>query len=295
METSSKRKFRFGITGRGESVAEWRDFARKAEDLGYSTLVIGDHVDRFMAPLLALVAAAQATTRLRFGAQVLVNDFRHPAIVAKEAATADVMTDGRFELGVGVGSTPQEYQMIGLPIETPGVRVERVRESVRILKAFFTQETVNYNGRHYQIAGLAGYPKPVQRPHMPLMIGANGPRTLRLAAQEADIISILTQLSAGTRASGSMSEKVGIVREAAGPRYEKCELHTWFTRVQIDAEGPLGSLPANQEGFPGLAGSRDQVIEQLLAEREQNDISYITVTGPAIDVFAPVVARLAGT
>lgn len=288
---SQLRTFRFAVTGRGETLAEWQNFAKKAEDLGYSTLVIGDHVDRFLAPLPALVSAAHVTSRLRFAAQTLVNDLRHPAILAKEVATADVLTDGRFELGLGAGSTLRDRQLIGLPAETPGQRVERVTESVRILKAFFTQDSVTFQGNHYQVAGLPAYPRPLQHP-LPLLIGANGPRMLRLAAREANIISILTQESAGTRASGGMADKVAIVRKAAGARYDQCELHTWYTSVQVD--GRPAQESRTQEAPTGLAGSVEEVVEQLIAERERNDISYITVTGPAIDAFAPVVARLAG-
>jgi probable F420-dependent oxidoreductase len=290
---SRKRRFRFAVTGRGETLSEWLDFARKAEDLGYSTLALGDHIDRFMAPLVALVAAAQATTTLRFGAQILVNDFRHPAVVAKEAATADVMTGGRLELGLGAGSTLGDYELAGLPVDPPRIRVERLAESVSILKAFFTQDAVTHKGKHYQIEGLASYPKPAQQPRVPLMIGASGLRTLELAAKEADIISILTGLSAGARSSGRMVDKIARVREVAGQRYEQCEIHTWYTRVQVDGEPEMGSSPL--ASIEGLIGSRQQVIEQVLRDREENDVSYITVGGSAIDAFAPVVRELAGT
>jgi probable F420-dependent oxidoreductase len=294
MTETTTRKFRFAVTGRGETLAQWQDFARKAEDLGYSTLAIGEHIDRFMAPLLALSVAAQATKHLRFGAQILINDFRHPLILAKEAATTDVLTEGRLELGIGLGSTLRDYQMAGLPIYSAGARVERIQETVAILKAFFSQETVTYEGKHYQIEGIRCYPSPVQKPHIPLMIGAAGPRMLSFAAREADIISILTERSAGPSISGSMSEKIGIVREAAGSRFDKCEIHTWYTRVQVDGEPQMGASLANSPHF-GLVGSREQVIDQLLAERELNGVAYITVTGAAIDAFAPVVSRLAGT
>jgi alkanesulfonate monooxygenase SsuD/methylene tetrahydromethanopterin reductase-like flavin-dependent oxidoreductase (luciferase family) len=136
---------------------------------------------------------------------VLVNNFRHPAAVAKEAATADLMTDGRFELGIGAGSNLRDLRMAGLPVEPPAVRVERVTEAVQILKAFFTEEAVTFKGKHYQIEDLPAYPKPVQKPHLPLMIGANSGRMLRLAAREADIISIITpvSVSGGDRATGN--------------------------------------------------------------------------------------------
>src|SRR5436190_9329945 len=113
----SDRKFRFGVSGRGNTLSEWKDFARKAEDLGYSTLVLPDHFSQQLAPLPALVAAAQATNTIRFGTQVLANDFRHPAVLAKEAATVDVLTDGRFDLGIGTGSQDQDNMLAGLPLD----------------------------------------------------------------------------------------------------------------------------------------------------------------------------------
>ena len=288
------RRFRFGVTGRGDTLAEWLDFARKAEGLGYSTLVVGDHPGRFLAPLPALAAAAQVTRTLRFGVQTLVNDLRHPAVLASEAATADLLTDGRFELGIGAGSSVRDREMLGLPSASPAERVERLTEAVAILKAFFTQEVVNFKGRHYQIDALPGFPRTVQRPHLPLLIGANGPRMLRLAAAEADIVSILTERSGGPpgHASGTIAEKVAVVRQAAAARFAGCEVHTWFTRVQVGDDPE--DRPLSQRQTLGLAGTPEQIIEDLVRDRELYDVSYVTVSGTAIDAFAPVVARLAG-
>ena len=288
-----KRNFRFGVTGRGSTLQEWCDFARKAEDLGYSTLVVGDHVGRFCAPFSALVAAAQVTTRLQFAVQVLVNDFRHPVIVAQEAATADVLTDGRFELGLGAGSLAADRRLIGLPQDSQGSQVERVAESVEILKAFFTRESVTFKGKHYQVEDLRCYPRPVQRPYMPLMIGGSGPRMLRLAAWEASIVSILTESSAD-HMSGSMADKISVVRQAAGDRYGDREIHTWFTRVQVDGRPSLADMPGRESDPVGLSGSLDEGSDRLVMERDLYDVSYITITGAAIDAFSPVVERLAG-
>jgi probable F420-dependent oxidoreductase len=288
-----KKKFRFGVTGRGGTLKEWCDFARKAEDLGYSTLVIGDHVGRFLAPFSALVAAAQVTTSLRFAVQVLVNDLRHPAIVAQEAVTADVLTEGRFELGLGAGSLAADRRLVGLPQDSPGSQVERVAESVDILKAFFTRESVTFEGKHYQIEDLRCYPKPVQRPFMPLMIGGSGPRMLRLAARDASIVSILTESSAD-HMSGNMADKIAVVRQAAGDRYGDREIHTWFTRVQVDGRPSLADMPGREADPVGLSGSFAEVSDRLIVERDLYDVSYITITGAAIDAFAPVVQRLGG-
>jgi probable F420-dependent oxidoreductase len=291
--TKTDRQFRFAVTGRGETRKDWCEFARKAEDFGYSTLAIGDHIGRFMAPFQALVVAAQVTTTLRFAVQTLVNDARHPAVVAQEAATADVLTGGRFEIGIGAGSLQRDRQQLGLPADPPRVRVERVAEAVQILKAYLTNDTVNFSGKHYTIEGLPAFPKPLQRPRPPLMIGASAPRMLRLAAEQADIVGILTAESADM-ISGAMPEKIALVRRIAASRYEAIELHTWFTRVQVDGS-PSTITGRDDQRQRGLIGSREEIVERLVANRERYDVSYITISGSALEAFAPVVARLAGT
>ncbi|HWO73257.1 MAG TPA: TIGR03621 family F420-dependent LLM class oxidoreductase [Dehalococcoidia bacterium] len=285
----AKRKFRFGVSGRGETLQQWRDFARKAEDLGYSSLDLPDHFGRQFAPMVALVAAAQVTTRLRFATTMLCNDFRHPVMLAKEAATVDVLTDGRFELGLGTGSRPLDNAEAGMPLDPPGVRVERLRETIAILRLCFgPDEKVSFAGGHYRIEGLEAYPKPVQRP-LPLMIGARGPRMLRLAAREADIVGVL---EGGEGPGSSLGEKMAVIREAAGERYDQIEFSQLFFNVQVDGQPPSVGVPARGTA---LVGSRDQVVDQLERLREEHDISYIMVIGPVIDAFAPVVARLAGS
>src|SRR5436305_7494108 len=161
----NERKFRFGVSGRGETLTHWRDFARKAEDLGYSSLDLPDHFTPQLSPLPALAVAAQVTSRLRFATTMVDNDFRHPALLAKEAATVDLLTDGRFELGIGTGSVPADNEQTGIPFDPPAVRVERIKETLQILRRFFgSDDTVNFSGQHYQIKDLAAYPKPIQRP-----------------------------------------------------------------------------------------------------------------------------------
>jgi probable F420-dependent oxidoreductase len=279
------RPFRFGVSGRGDTLAQWRDFARKAEDLGYSTLLLPDHFGPQFAPLIALGVAAQATRTLRFGTLVLDNDFRHPAVLAKEAATLDVLTEGRFELGIGTGSRPEDNEQAGIPLDPPVARYERIVETIRILKSFFADDSVTFDGRHYHVSGLRGYPKPVQQPSPPLLMGASGPRMLRLAAREADIIGVMGP-------DESASERMALVRAAAGERYAHLEFNTLYLRVQVDGQ-PSTSI-AEFSHLAGLSGSRSEVIEYLERRRETLDVSYVAVIGTAIDAFAPVVAELAG-
>jgi probable F420-dependent oxidoreductase len=148
MGARGQRRFRFGVRNTGTSLAEWQHVARKAEDLGFSTLVVQDHVGQQLAPLPALVAAAAVTSRLRLGTVVLNNDFRHPAILAQEAATVDVLTNGRLELGLGAGWQLTDYQQTGLAFAAPGERLARLAETVHICKAFFTAPTVTFHGQH---------------------------------------------------------------------------------------------------------------------------------------------------
>src|SRR5262249_54457961 len=149
MAPVAQRRFRFGVRHTGSTLEEWQRVARKAEALGFSTLVVQDHVDKQFAPLPALVAAAAVTSTLRLGTVVLNNDLRHPALLAKEAATVDVLTNGRLELGLGAGWLLADYHQTGLPLHTPGERLARLAETVQICKAFFTEETVTFHGKYY--------------------------------------------------------------------------------------------------------------------------------------------------
>jgi probable F420-dependent oxidoreductase len=284
----TKRPFRFGISGRGETLQQWRDFAKKAEDLGYYSLDLPDHFAHQFAPLIALGVAAQATSTIRFATTMMCNDFRHPVMLAKEAATLDVLSEGRFELGIGTGSQPRDNVMSGIPEDPPGKKIERLAETIDIVKAHFSDaERVDYPGKHYQIADLEAYPKPVQKP-LPIMVGARGDRMLRLAAREADIIGVMAN-----DAGDDLAAKMSVVREAAGDRYGAITFTQLYFNVQVDGQPTEGPAAAPRQ--PNLVGSRDQIVDKLQKLRDEHDVSYIMVIGPVMDAFAPVVAQLAGT
>jgi probable F420-dependent oxidoreductase len=305
------RKFRFGVLISGaESVAAWRDTARKAEDLGYSTLLIADHFGRQLAPIPALVSAADATTQLRVGTFVLDNDFRHPAALAKEAATVDLLTDGRLELGIGAGWNPADYHKTGLDFEAAGIRVSRLEEALHIVKAFFAGGPVTFHGRYYHVANLDALPHTVQKPRPPIMLGAAGRRMLTLAAKEADILNFPDRPSHGVSTAGNpalgitVEEQMAIVREAAGERYPHLELSSLciprITDQVTDTIDGLAKLmqttPDIVQAMPGaLVGSLDAITEKLQANRNRFDLSYPVIPGAALTTMAPVVARLAGT
>jgi probable F420-dependent oxidoreductase len=304
------------LVSRAESLAEWRETARRAEALGYSTLLIADHFGQQLAPLPALVSAADATSRLRVGTFVLDNDFRHPAALAKEAATVDLLTDGRLELGIGAGWNAADYSTTGIPFESAGTRVSRLQEALQIIKAFFDGGSggtgsggqVTFSGRHYQVSALAAVPRPLKRP--PILLGGAGRRMLRLAAREADILNFPDRPSHGVSTAGNQAlgitfaEQMAIVREAAGERYSQLELSALcIPRITDDVAQTIQTLatqmqttPTIVEAMPGtLVGSLDAIAEKLQANREHFDLSYAVIPGAALSTLAPVVARLAGT
>lgn len=325
MTKPTRRAFRFGVAAAApESAAAWRELARKAEDLGYATLLLADHMGRTVAPLPAALAAAAATTRLRVGTQVLANDFRNPAILAKEVATIDLLTDGRFELGIGTGwpagspTGDADSRQTGIPFGDGSVRVDRLRESVQIIKAFLSEDQpVTFRGKHYQVEGLVPHPRPVQRPRPPIMVAGAGPRILRLAAREADIVNlaprppIVGRTARGTVGFGlTMADSVAIVREAAGERFDELELCVFANNpaagnpsITDDPEPLIAKLAEELQttreavlAMPAtLIGSVAAIVERVQQHREQYGISYRVIPSYAMDAFAPVVARLAGT
>jgi probable F420-dependent oxidoreductase len=310
---ATDRRFRFGaqLSFAGTS-EDWVARARRVEELGYSTLCVPDHFDDQLAPIPALVAAAAATTTLRVGTLVLDNDYRHPVLTAKEAATVDVLSGGRFELGMGAGWLRSDYEHAGIPCERAGVRIDRLAEGVAVVKGLLGGGKFSFAGRHYTVTGLAGTPLPVQRPCPPLLIGGGGRRILSMAGREADIVSVNFDLSSGsigtqvgaTATAGATAEKVGWVREAAGDRFDDIELSytAYLTMVTDDREAVAGGLG---QGFgldteqvlamPNFAiGTVAQIADELERRRDELGFSYIVVGGECYEAMAPVVARLAG-
>jgi probable F420-dependent oxidoreductase len=305
------RRFRFGaLISSASSRKEWVETARQVEALGFSTILIADHFGRQLAPMPALVSAAEATTTLRVGTFVLDNDFRHPAALAKEAATVDLLTDGRLELGIGAGWNPADYRKTGLTFEAAGTRVGKLEEAVQIIKAFFAREPVSFEGRYYQIDGLDPLPQTVQKPRPPIMLGGAGRRMLRIAAREADIINFPDRPSHGVSTAGNpalgitVEEQMAAIKLAAGERYSQLELSSLcIPRVTDDIEGTYEKLAQQMQTTPdivrampgALIGSTEAIVEKLQRNRERFDLSYAVIPGAALSDMAPVVSRLAGT
>jgi probable F420-dependent oxidoreductase len=308
--------FRFGVNvRRAKSRAEWQETARKIEGLGYATLNLPDHLTDLIAPMPALVSAAEATTTLRVGTNVLNNDLRHPVLVAREAAAVDLLADGRLQLGLGAGSIQAEYEQAGLGFDRGRTRVERLAEAVTIIKGLLKGEKVTFTGRHYHVTGHTIAPLPVQRPHPPILIGGNGPRLLALAAREADIVGLsgLTFWKGGAvppdlsgwRVS-SLDEQVRLVREIAGDeRFSRLEINALVQRVVVtdNRRGAAEELSRSWTQLTPdevlqspyvLIGSVDEMVEDIQARRKRWGISYYLIHEPYLDDLAPVVARLAG-
>jgi probable F420-dependent oxidoreductase len=314
------RPFRFGvICEHMQSAEEWITKARQAEDYGYATFLIRDHFIREpfgdqLAPLIALMAAASVTKTLRVGSLVLDNDYRHPVMLAKEAATLDLLSNGRFELGIGAGWLRSEYEQAGMAFEEPGVRVSRLEEALHVLKGLFASEPLTFAGNYYTIKNLDGFPKPVQRPHPPILVGAGSKRMLALAAREANIVGILPKaLQNGTiseevteRLPATIAQKVEWVRQAAEERFHELELSMVMTPIFTEQRRQRAEQLIPERGWSGIAveqildmpslfiGTPDQMVEDLLRRREQYGFSYFVVSDENMEAFAPVVTRLAG-
>ena len=307
------RPFRFGIQlSNAASRDAWVGLARKAEDLGYSTLFMPDHFGDQLAPTPALMAAADATTTLRVGSLVYDNDYRHPLVLAKEAATIDVLSGGRLELGLGAGWMLTDYQESGIQHDDAGVRVDRFEEGLAVVKGLLGSDPVTFQGTHYNVTNHNGTPKPVQQP-VPILVGGGGKRVLGIAGRLADIVSVNFNLKGGEvnadlgpNGTAEMTDrKLGWLRDAAGDRFDDIELSItiFITVVTDDREGTAAMVASGFNMTPEQAlevphacvGSVEQIIESLQERRERFGFSYVVFSGQVIDEMAPVVAKLAGT
>ena len=323
LETPSavRRPFRFiaPMPSLDQTPVGWRDAVRRLEDVGFSTVAISDHLTRgwAMDPLVTMMAAADASEQMRVLSLVLSNDFRHPALVFKAIATIDVLSGGRAELGLGAGWLAGDYAAIGLPFDATGERIERLDESVRLVKRMFTSEAdVVFQGDHYRLHGFESLPRPLQQPHPPVLIGGGGRSILSLAGREADVVGINASLQPGAARSAGVSgltaaaveEKLGWVwaaaagngRSPAEIEFQVSVLETHVTRSAAESDRVLDTvsdglgLPRSAvEGSPAvLVGTLARCVEILDERREHFGFSYIKLPSvPGVDML---VARLAG-
>ena len=307
------RPFRFGLTlERTSNQDQIAEQARRAEELGYSCMVMTDHLDARNGPLVTITAAALATSTLRVGTLVLCNDYRHPVVLAKELATLDRISDGRLEIGIGAGWMTTDYEQAGLPKDRPGVRIARLAEAVSVMDGCFGDGPFDFAGEYYTIRGLDAGPQPVQRPRPPLLMAGGGPKMLTLAAQRADIVAVNVNLRSGVMDEGVAAnataevtdEKVALVRDVAGSRFGDIELSVGvFVANVIDDRQAFAAALAPAFGITteqalasphALFGTVDECITTLEERRQRWGISYVTIPAEAAVEFAPVVEHLAG-
>jgi probable F420-dependent oxidoreductase len=312
--------FRFGVINEQvPAPTDWIAHVRHVEALGYATFLIRDHFvpDFFgdqLGPIAALATAACATTTLRIGSLVFDNDYRHPVMLAKEAATLDLLSGGRLELGLGAGWLRSEYEQAGMPFDTAGMRISRLEEALAIIKGLFADAPLTFSGAHYHIHALHGFPKPHQRPHPPILIGGGKQRMLKLAGREANIVSLLTtSVASGTvvddvaeRMPAAVAQKIAWVRDGAGARFPQIELSLIPTIIVTDRRRQRTEQLLHERGWRGvtvedvwsmpsvLIGSVEQIAEDLHARREVFGLSYYVVSDEVMADVAPIVARMAG-
>jgi probable F420-dependent oxidoreductase len=307
------RRFRFGVEMQepfeGRS---WADSARELEDLGYSTLFVPDHFHSGLGPITAMATAAAVTTRLHVAPLVLACDFRHPAVLAKELASIDLLSDGRLEVGLGAGYNPLDYSRSGITMDGPGVRVSRLIEYVAVLRLLFAGGEVDFHGEYFHLEHALGVPVPASEAGPPILVAGGGPRLLRFAGESADIVGVNPSTAAGRdnpatlrdALPGSIDAKVDLLRAAAGDRFDSLELNAWISvaavtdrphdiaeRMAMFGECSVDEVLASPIV---LAGTTTEIIDRLVERRARWGYSYIALQQRRAHEFADVVAALAG-
>jgi probable F420-dependent oxidoreductase len=306
------RPLRFGAKAtRATSAKEWADLARQAEDLGYASLQMDDHFDPQLAPIPALAVAASVTSTIKLGTLVAGVDFRNPVVLAKEAATIDLLSGGRFMLGIGAGWNKVDYAIAGIVQDPAVIRIERLGEAITIMRGLWGSEPFGFEGTHYTIAEHDGLPKPVS--HIPVLVGGGGRQILGLAAREADIVGVnpmivgasINPRSMATSAASVVDERIEWIREAAGSRFGEIELALQVFVADV-TDHPMAVAERMGTGF-GLTpeaflqapyfqvGTIEQIVENIQGIRERWGISYIAFPRTATEAMAPIVAKLSGS
>ena len=308
----STRPMRFATqSGGAPSGQEWIDRAKRLEALGYDTLAMPDHmIGGAWAAMPALAIAATVTQKLRVGTLVIDNDFRNPTVFARECATVDVLTNGRFELGIGAGWLDRDYRSTGIPFDRGRVRVARLAEAVTLMKRLFTEEQVTFSGEYYKVEKAECRPKPVQQPHPPFLIAGGGADILALAGREANIVAIV---AAGITGAGktpperfrleTMREQIGIVRDAAGARFGEIELSMFLdctltddrekTIAEMAGKGKVEPDAVRNNAYRGI-GTLREIRDHIVRVRDAIGVTYFCLRGPDVESFGPIVSELTG-
>ncbi|MBM3730345.1 MAG: TIGR03621 family F420-dependent LLM class oxidoreductase [Actinobacteria bacterium] len=308
---AKQRPFRFGAKAKvANNGKEWADIARQAEDLGYVSLQIDDHYTKQLAPIPAMMAAACATSTLKVGTLVAGNDFRNPVVFAKEAATIDVLSGGRFMLGLGAGWMKEDYTITGIEQDDAMTRIHRMEEAIDVMRGLWGAGPFSHAGRFYSVSEIDAWPKPVSG--IPIIVGGGGEKLLAMAGRKADIVGINPKIvgrsinprSMATAAADVVDEKIRYVKAGAGDRFDEIELslQVFVTVVTNDPQG-VAEKYAPAFGLPPEVvltapyfqiGSVEQIKENLIALRERWGINYIAFQQDATAAMEPVVAELSG-
>lgn len=321
------RPIRFGVQSYAPaSGREWRETARKAEDLGFSSFHLADHVIgpgpalaatghpvQTVAAIPAMAVAAEATSTIRVGCRVLCVDYRNPVMLVKELATLDMFSEGRLEIGLGAGWLKNEYEAMGIGFDRPGIRLDRLEETIDLMRAAFSPGELDIRGAHVHAVGFEAVPKPFSDAMPPLMIGGGARRVLTIAGREADIVSLNFDNSSGrlgpegigSSTAESTLQKIEWIKEGAGDRFADIELEiaAYFTVVTDDGEAvrsKMGSMfglssQAMAEHPNVLIGSIEEICDRIVERRDRFGISYVSFGSSNMEAVAPVVAKLAGT
>jgi probable F420-dependent oxidoreductase len=300
---------RFGavMTMAPAGTREWRDRVKRVDDLGFDVLLLPDHLG-MMSPFPPLTSAAAVSDRLRLGVQVCNVCLWNPAMLARDAATVDLLSDGRLELGLGAGHAQQEFLAAGIAYERPGRRIDMLEAMVPVLRDLLCGRTVTVSRPLPMTSCTLGLPQ--AQASVPIMVGGNGDRVLQIAATLAEIVS-LTGFTSGTgRVHTDLShftwaglvDRVDHVRGAAGSRFAALELSVLVQRVMLgaDRQGAIAEFVGN-EPLPldvvgdspfVLAGTADHVAEQLARLRDEHGVTYVTTFEPSIGALAEAMARV---
>ncbi|MCB0976883.1 MAG: TIGR03621 family F420-dependent LLM class oxidoreductase [Acidimicrobiales bacterium] len=307
------RRFRFAADAQAPlDGSTWLDTARELEALGYSTVFVPDHFDEGPGPIAAMAAFATVTTTLNVGSLVFDCDYRHPAVLARELATIDLISEGRLEVGLGAGWKAWDYQASGIPMDRPGVRVSRLQEHTAVLKGLWADGPFSFEGEHYRISDMDGTPAPFTPGGPKVLVGGGAPRLLRWAGATADIVGVNPSIHSGAideaaaqdALEARIDEKLAWLREGAGDRFDDIEINCWLAAAEVTEDRELvegvaalfGATAEELDRSPmALLGSLSECEERLEERRERWGYSYVVIPGDKARDFAPMVARMTGT
>jgi probable F420-dependent oxidoreductase len=314
-EGRTPMSFRFSLQAvQAGSRREWIELVKRTDGAGFDMLVTADHLDGCLSPFSPLATAAEVSDRLRLGVLVLNNDFYSPSVLAREAATLDLLSDGRVEIGLGAGHAKPEYDRAGITFDSAPTRVDRLEEAVVILRRLFDREVVTFSGRHYRLVEERCDPAPLQA-HLPLLVGGGGRRVLGIGARHADAVGFtgLGRILAdgqhhdpnGFRPQ-RVDQAVDWIRSEAGSRIRSLELQALVQKVVVTDNARGVAADIAQKALPSLSaddvlttpylmiGSAPELIERLLGQRERWGFTHYTLRRDALSQIEPVVAALVG-